>query len=110
MLTTVLAQPCFDSPLPSFPPCRPSFSESSSLAHAQDVGKSSNDLLSRDYPLSGTGLEFKTRAPSGVAFTARGNKDPNNNVNGDFEGRWSDAKKGLTVTQVRFLIPSSSLS
>jgi hypothetical protein len=77
---------------------------SSRRATMQDVGKSSSDLLSRDYPLSGTQLEVKAKAPSGVAFTARGTKDSASNaVNGDFEGRWNDRKKGLSVTQVRRL-------
>jgi len=67
----------------------------------RDVGKSSSDLLTKDYPLIGTQLEIKTVAPSGVQFRVAGVKDSSSNaINGDLEGKWSDYKRGLTLTQV----------
>jgi len=69
---------------------------------SQDVGKSSSDLLSKDFPLGATSLEVKTKAPSGVAFTVRGSKDAASNaINGDLEAKYNGWKNGYAVTQVR---------
>jgi len=66
----------------------------------KDLGKSSNDLLSKDYPFSGVNLEVKTNTPSGVTFKAGGNRDSKSQaINGDLEVKWADRKNGLTVTQ-----------
>lgn len=68
----------------------------------QDIGKSSNDLLARDYPLGATSLEVKTKAPSGVAFTVRGSKDAASNaINADLEAKFNGWKQGYSLTQVR---------
>jgi voltage-dependent anion channel protein 2 len=66
----------------------------------KDLGKSSNDLLGKDYYYSGTSLEVKTNTPSGVSFKVAGSRDPRtDSINGDIEAKWSDRKHGLTVTQ-----------
>ncbi|KAH6912666.1 voltage-dependent ion-selective channel [Coprinopsis sp. MPI-PUGE-AT-0042] len=66
----------------------------------KDLGKSSNDLLSKDYPIFGAALEVKTVTPSGVAFKVAGNKDSKSNlINGDLEAKYTDKVHGLTVTQ-----------
>jgi len=68
--------------------------------HWKDLGKSSNDLLSKDFPIFGTSLEVKTRTPSNVAFKVAGTRDNKNAaITGDLEGKYSDPKNGLTFTQ-----------
>ena len=56
-------------------------------------------MLNKDYPLAGTALEVKTKTPSGVTFRVAGVKT-DAAITGDLEGKWSDYKKGLTLTQV----------
>lgn len=74
------------------------------LSHSltcQDLGKSASDLLEKDYPIHGTSLEVKTLTPSNVAFKVAGTRDSASNViTGDIEGKYTDFKNGLTVTQV----------
>ena len=66
----------------------------------QDLGKSSNDLLGKDYHFHGASLEVKTQTPSNVAFKVQGSRDFKSNViNGDIEGKWTDKVHGLTLTQ-----------
>ncbi|GFZ43353.1 Mitochondrial outer membrane protein porin [Saitozyma sp. JCM 24511] len=66
----------------------------------KDLGKSSSDLLLKDYPIQGTSLEVKTLTPSNVTFKVAGAKDATSNViAGDIEGKYVDFKNGLTFTQ-----------
>jgi voltage-dependent anion channel protein 2 len=66
----------------------------------KDLGKSATDLLQKDYPIHGTSLEVKTLTPSNVAFKVAGTRDSASNViTGDIEGKYTDFKNGLTVTQ-----------
>jgi len=66
----------------------------------KDLGKSSNDLLGKDYPFQGVNLEVKTNTPSGVTFKVAGNRDTKSQaILGDIEAKWADRKHGLTVTQ-----------
>jgi len=66
----------------------------------KDLGKSSNDLLGKDYNFHGASLEVKTNTPSGVSFKVAGDRDSKSNaINGDVEAKWADRKHGLTVTQ-----------
>ncbi|EMD40096.1 hypothetical protein CERSUDRAFT_71889 [Gelatoporia subvermispora B] len=66
----------------------------------KDLGKSSNDLLSRDFHTSGTSLEVKTSTPSNVTFKVNGTLDSkSNHITGDLEGKYADKKHGLTLTQ-----------
>jgi len=68
--------------------------------HWKDLGKSSNDLLSKDFPIFGTSLEIKTKTPSNVTFKVAGIRDTKTNaISGDLEGKYVDAKNGLTLTQ-----------
>ncbi|KAH9997932.1 eukaryotic porin/Tom40 [Russula vinacea] len=53
----------------------------------KDLGKSSNDLLGKDYHFNGTSLEVKTSTPSNVTFKVDGT------------GKYSDKAHGLTITQ-----------
>lgn len=67
----------------------------------KDLGKSSNDLLSKDFPIFGTALEVKTKTPSGVTFRVAGNRDSRTSaINADIEAKYSDFKKGIVATQV----------
>jgi len=68
--------------------------------HWKDLGKSSNDLLTRDFPIFGTSLEVKTKTPSNVTFKVNGTRDNKSSaIAGDLEGKYVDAKNGLTLTQ-----------
>lgn len=66
----------------------------------KDLGKSSNDLLSKDFPISGAALEVKTKTPSNVTFKVAGFRDTKSSlINGDIEAKYSDPKNGFTYTQ-----------
>ncbi|KAF9013204.1 eukaryotic porin/Tom40 [Cyathus striatus] len=66
----------------------------------KDLGKSSNDLLTKDYPYHSATLEVKTQTPSNVAFKVAGTRDSKTDqINADIEAKWSDRKHGLTFTQ-----------
>jgi voltage-dependent anion channel protein 2 len=66
----------------------------------KDLGKSSNDLLTKDFPFSGATLEVKTKTPSGVVFKVGGNRDNKSNIiNGDLESKYTNRKHGFTFTQ-----------
>lgn len=66
----------------------------------KDLGKSSNDLLSRDFPIHGVTLEVKTNTPSNVAFKVGGTRDSKSAaITGDLEGKYVDRKHGLVFTQ-----------
>ncbi|KAG6914868.1 hypothetical protein DXG01_014843 [Tephrocybe rancida] len=66
----------------------------------KDLGKSSNDLLGKDFPFQGFNLEVKTKAPSGVTFKVGGNRAVGSDlIHGDIEAKWLERKHGLTFTQ-----------
>ncbi|KAF8964323.1 eukaryotic porin/Tom40 [Flammula alnicola] len=66
----------------------------------KDLGKSSNDLLGKDFNFHGVSLEVKTQTPSNVAFKVAGSRDTKSElITGDLEGKWSDKVHGLTLTQ-----------
>ncbi|KII90797.1 hypothetical protein PLICRDRAFT_106112 [Plicaturopsis crispa FD-325 SS-3] len=66
----------------------------------KDLGKSSNDLLGRDYPFQGVTLEVKTKTPTGVVFKAAGTRDSKSEaINGDIEAKWSNPKHGVALTE-----------
>ncbi|KAI0283938.1 eukaryotic porin/Tom40 [Russula aff. rugulosa BPL654] len=66
----------------------------------KDLGKSSNDLLGKDYHFNGTSLEVKTSTPSNVTFKVDGSRDSKTSqVFGNLEGKYSDKAHGLTITQ-----------
>jgi len=65
----------------------------------KDLSKASNDLLSKDFPLTQS-LEVKTRAPNNVLFKVAGARDNKSGViAGDLEGKYSDPKNGIAFTQ-----------
>jgi voltage-dependent anion channel protein 2 len=66
----------------------------------KDLGKSSNDLLGKDFPFNGTTLEVKTATPSNVTFRVAGSQDPKTSaIAGDIEAKYTDKKNGVTITQ-----------
>jgi len=66
----------------------------------KDLGKSSSDLLGRDFPFSSTGLEIKTKTPSDVTFRVLGNRDSKTgHIAGDLEAKYTDPKNGVIFTQ-----------
>ena len=70
------------------------------LKKIQDLGKSSNDLLGKDYHFSGTSLEVKTATASDVSFKVDGNRDSKSSfVAGNMEGKYTNKYHGLTLTQ-----------
>lgn len=68
--------------------------------HFSDLGKSTNDLLSKDYPIGSAKLEVNTTTPNGLKFTVVGNKDnKNGNINSELKTKYSDKSRGLTITE-----------
>ncbi|KAI0916854.1 hypothetical protein AcW1_007810 [Taiwanofungus camphoratus] len=66
----------------------------------KDLGKSSNDLLGKDFPINGTTLEVKTNTPSNVSFKVGGTRDTKSTlITGDLEGKYVDKKHGVVFTQ-----------
>lgn len=66
----------------------------------KDLGKSSNDLLSKDFYIHGTSLEVKTKTPSNVTFKVAGNSDSKTeHIYADLEAKYVDPKNGFSVTQ-----------
>jgi voltage-dependent anion channel protein 2 len=65
----------------------------------KDLGKSSSDLLLKDYPIHGTSLEVKTTSFP-ASFKVAGLRDAKSGViTGDIEGKWVDPKNGVAITQ-----------
>ncbi|KAG0005293.1 Mitochondrial porin [Modicella reniformis] len=65
-----------------------------------DFGKSTNDLLGKDFPIGHTKLELKTVAPNGVTFNVLGNQDTKTgHISGELKNKYVDYKNGLTVTE-----------
>lgn len=62
----------------------------------QDLGKSSNDLLGKDYPFNTTSLEIKTKA-NDVSFKVAGN-NAGGAIVGDLEAKYGNKKHGFTLT------------
>ncbi|CDO76160.1 hypothetical protein BN946_scf184740.g3 [Trametes cinnabarina] len=66
----------------------------------KDLGKSSNDLLGKDFPFQGVSLEVKTLTPSNVAFKVSGTRDTKSNlISGDIEAKFFNKAHGLVFTQ-----------
>jgi len=65
----------------------------------KDLGKSSSDLLNKDFPITGASLEVKTKTPSNVSFKVFGASSAGDNIAGDIEAKYVDPKNGLTLTQ-----------
>jgi len=66
----------------------------------KDLGKSSSDLLSKDFPTSGTSLEVKTKTPSNVTFKVAGFSPAHGDkITGDIEAKNIDPMNGMTLTQ-----------
>ncbi|THH31242.1 hypothetical protein EUX98_g2955 [Antrodiella citrinella] len=66
----------------------------------KDLGKSSNDLLGKDFYLNGASIEVKTTTPTNVAFKVAGNQDAKSNlIAGDVEAKYSDKAHGVVFTQ-----------
>jgi voltage-dependent anion channel protein 2 len=70
------------------------------LLALQDLGKSSNDLLGRDFPIHGTSLEVKTVTPSATTFKVAGVRDTKSAaITGDIEAKYFNKANGLVFTQ-----------
>ncbi|KAI0373674.1 voltage-dependent ion-selective channel [Pilatotrama ljubarskyi] len=66
----------------------------------KDLGKSSNDLLGKDFPTSNVALEVKTLTPSNVGFKVGGSRDTKSNlISGDIEAKFFNKAHGLVLTQ-----------
>nr|GAT52244.1 predicted protein [Mycena chlorophos] len=65
----------------------------------KDLGKSSTDLLQKDYHFLSNSLEVKTKTPNGVTFKVAGNQPSHSSViAGDVEAKFVNKKQGLTFT------------
>src|SRR6202000_1677386 len=62
-------------------------------------GKSSNDLLGKDFPINGTALDVKTATSSGVSFKVALVRDAHALIAGDLESKYNLKHHGLTLTQ-----------
>ncbi|EJF63510.1 voltage-dependent ion-selective channel [Dichomitus squalens] len=66
----------------------------------KDLGKSSNDLLGKDFPINGVALDVKTATPSNVSFKVGGSRDTKSTlIGGDIEAKFFNKPHGLTFTQ-----------
>jgi len=66
----------------------------------KDLGKSSNDLLAKDFPFHGTSLEVKTVTPSATTFKVAGVRDnKSGGITGDIEAKYFNKANGLVFTQ-----------
>jgi len=65
----------------------------------QDLGKSSGDLLGKDFPIGTTFLEVKTTTPSNVVFKVTGQSPSSGHITGAAEAKYTDRKNGVTFTQ-----------
>ncbi|KAJ1648779.1 Mitochondrial porin [Dispira simplex] len=64
-----------------------------------DIGKSTNDLLSKDYPTGVVKLEVKTLTANGVNFTVNGNQNQKTGaILGELKTKYADKINGLTFT------------
>ncbi|KAF9301996.1 Mitochondrial porin, partial [Mortierella antarctica] len=62
-----------------------------------DLGKPTNDLLGKDFPVGQTKFELKTVAPNGVTFNVLGSQDNKSKaINGELKTKYVDYKNGLT--------------
>jgi len=65
----------------------------------KDLGKAANDLLSKDYPIAGTALEVKTKAPNNVVFKVDGLRHgQSGQIASNLEAKYLVPKYGLTFT------------
>ncbi|GAB5593700.1 Mitochondrial porin [Umbelopsis nana] len=65
-----------------------------------DIGKSSKDLLSKDFPVGSVKFEVKTTAPDGVSFKVSGQRDNKTGIIlGDLETKYSDKANGISFTE-----------
>lgn len=65
-----------------------------------DISKAPSDLLTKDfYHLAKGNLEIKTKAPNGVAFTAKGKQAHEGVISGSVESKYADKASGVTLTQ-----------
>ncbi|OTA80365.1 hypothetical protein M434DRAFT_401786 [Hypoxylon sp. CO27-5] len=65
-----------------------------------DISKSANDLLNKDfYHLSAGTIEVKSNTPNNVAFKVTGKSSHEKATSGAIEGKYTDSKLGLTLTQ-----------
>ncbi|KAI0696284.1 eukaryotic porin/Tom40 [Cytidiella melzeri] len=66
----------------------------------KDLGKSSTDLLQKDYPFGAVNIEVKTSTPSNVAFKVTGKQNEKTKViDGDIEAKYSSKPHGIVLTQ-----------
>ncbi|KAG0236343.1 voltage-dependent ion-selective channel [Mortierella sp. GBAus27b] len=65
-----------------------------------DLGKATNDLLSKDFPVGQTKFELKTVTADNVTFHVLGHQDnKTGHIAGELKTKYVDYKNGLTVTE-----------
>lgn len=68
--------------------------------HFGDLGKPTNDLLSKDFPIGSAKLEVNTTTPNGIKFTVNGTKDNKSGaIVSDVKAKYTDKAKGLCFTE-----------
>ncbi|KAJ3209157.1 Mitochondrial porin [Dinochytrium kinnereticum] len=65
-----------------------------------DIGKSTNDLLGKDFPVGSAKLEVNTTTANGIKFTVVGNKDnKTGHIASELKTKYVDKSRGLTITE-----------
>ncbi|KAG1152140.1 hypothetical protein G6F37_003382 [Rhizopus arrhizus] len=64
-----------------------------------DIGKSTRDLLNKDYPIEGAKVEVKTNTSDGKSFKFNSQRDSKTGIMfGDIEAKYINIQKGITWT------------
>ncbi|KAJ3002372.1 Mitochondrial porin [Thoreauomyces humboldtii] len=65
-----------------------------------DLGKSTNDLLAKDFPVGSAKLEVNTITSNGIKFTVLGNKDNKTGaIASELKTKYTDKLRGVTFTE-----------
>lgn len=71
-----------------------------SVPNYDDFVRLQNDIFSKDFPINGTSLDIRTKAPNGVEFSVKGHQPSKiGTILGQLEGKYSDKRSGFTFFQ-----------
>ncbi|KAI8074235.1 eukaryotic porin/Tom40 [Gilbertella persicaria] len=65
-----------------------------------DIGKSSKDLLTKDFPIGSVKLEVKTTTSDGITFKINSHRDNKTGIIvGDLESKYTDKARGISFSE-----------
>ncbi|OBZ89683.1 Mitochondrial outer membrane protein porin [Choanephora cucurbitarum] len=65
-----------------------------------DIGKSSKDLLTKDFAIGGVKLEVKSTTSNGITFKVNSHRDNKTGIIvGDIESKYTDKARGISFTE-----------